>query len=148
MLPVQEYAHVPAGIGCSGIEFRKTDIAASHCIPTTCHESIGSAKCPKYARRDSNPQPSVPKTDALSSCATDAKYSITFYPDNVLLQAHYYRIVAVLTDSPVTACATLESQPCCDPKIAAIRITAETHLRVFRLDRLHTAAEGVRNRQR
>ena len=26
-----------------------------------------------YARRDSNPQPSVPKTDALSSCATDAR---------------------------------------------------------------------------
>ena len=26
----------------------------------------------KYARRDSNSQPSVPKTDALSSCATDA----------------------------------------------------------------------------
>ena len=25
-----------------------------------------------YARRDSNPQPSVPKTDALSNCATGA----------------------------------------------------------------------------
>ncbi len=27
----------------------------------------------KYARQDSNLQPSVPKTDALSSCATDAR---------------------------------------------------------------------------
>jgi hypothetical protein len=26
----------------------------------------------KYARKDSNLQPSVPKTDALSNCATDA----------------------------------------------------------------------------
>jgi len=26
----------------------------------------------KYTRRDSNPQPSVPKTDALSNCATGA----------------------------------------------------------------------------
>ena len=32
------------------------------------------AKKEKYTRRDSNPQPSVPKTDALSSWATDADY--------------------------------------------------------------------------
>ena len=31
----------------------------------------------KYARRDSNPQPSVPKTDALSSCATGANPVLT-----------------------------------------------------------------------
>jgi hypothetical protein len=30
----------------------------------------------KYARQDSNLQPSVPKTDALSSCATGAALSI------------------------------------------------------------------------
>ena len=31
-----------------------------------------SAKKKKYTRRDSNPQPSVPKTDALSNWATGA----------------------------------------------------------------------------
>ncbi len=29
----------------------------------------------EYTRQDSNLQPSVPKTDALSSCATGAKHS-------------------------------------------------------------------------
>ena len=31
----------------------------------------------KYARKDLNLQPSVPKTDALSNCATDAWFSIS-----------------------------------------------------------------------
>ena len=35
-------------------------------------DSDGSRDVSDYTRRDSNPQPSVPKTDALSSCATGA----------------------------------------------------------------------------
>ena len=34
--------------------------------------SLKFAGCDEYARKDSNLQPSVPKTDALSNCATDA----------------------------------------------------------------------------
>jgi len=36
------------------------------------HETTFLSQSQQYARRDSNPQPSVPKTDALSNCATGA----------------------------------------------------------------------------
>ena len=36
-----------------------------------------------YARRDSNPQPSEPESDALSNCATGASFNVLFYYSNL-----------------------------------------------------------------
>ena len=51
-------------------------VASSAPICTNLHRPVALciARPKKYARQDSNLQPSVPKTDALSNCATAAKF--------------------------------------------------------------------------
>ena len=73
-----------------------------------------------YARRDSNSQPSVPKTDALSSCATDAPLTYWRKPNENNQQSKFTLFLAK------------DKSPVLPRQMRSLNLTESTKQTVFR----------------